>query len=97
MVRIPWLVALSVPFWPAYLYFSLSGLYIFALKHLYYPYIGWMWIASGLGYINTRIILAIAYYLRIVPIGLIMQWRNGLEYKHKESVASPWKSVKIQS
>lgn len=90
MALLPWLFNAFIPMWPIYISFSLSGLYIFAPKYLYYPYVVWMLLASVLGWINTRIILAIAYYFLIVPIGLIMQWRNGLEYKPRISEKSAW-------
>jgi hypothetical protein len=33
----------------------------------------WMKLAEALGWVNTRIILAIVYYLVITPIGLVMR------------------------
>lgn len=90
MLLLPWVFSASVPIWPIFLSAGLTSLYFFAPRLLYYPYIVWMIIASILGYINTRIILAIAYYLLIVPIGLFMQWRNGLEYKHHIKTNSVW-------
>jgi high-affinity Fe2+/Pb2+ permease len=90
MLALPWLLSNSTPMWPIYVSMLLSGLYIFAPALLYYPYIVWMFIASILGWINTRIILAIAYYLLVVPIGLFMQWRKGLEYKHQIQDDSAW-------
>ena len=86
MFVLPWIFELGRPLWPLYIALTLTGLYIFKPSWLYYPYIVWMLIASVFGYINTRVILALAYYILIVPIGLIMQWRNGLQYKHKKQV-----------
>lgn len=86
MLILPWLFNLGIPNWPLYIAIALTGLYIFKPSLLYYPYVVWMLIASVFGYINTRIILALAYYILIVPIGLIMQLRKGLQYKHKKQV-----------
>ncbi len=38
---------------------------------LKYPYILWMKIGEVLGWINTRIILGVIFYLLITPIGII--------------------------
>lgn len=94
MLLLPWLFHGSlrgvVPIWPALLSFILMALYLFKPLFLYYPYVLWMIIASVLGWLNTRIILALAYYLLIVPIGLFMQWRKGLQYKNKMPLESAW-------
>jgi hypothetical protein len=78
MLLLPWVFNAAMPTWPLY------------VKLLYYPYLVWMIIASILGFINTRLILAIAYYLLIVPTGLFMQWRKGLQYKQFDSGKSAW-------
>lgn len=90
MLLLPWVFTAAIPTWPLYISIMLSGLYIFAPQILYYPYIVWMIVASILGFINTRLILALAYYLLIVPTGLFMQWRRGLQYKQLESSESAW-------
>ncbi len=38
---------------------------------------GWMKLAGVLGYVNTRIILTIVYYLVILPIGVLMRTLKG--------------------
>ena len=35
---------------------------------------GWMWIGHVLGWINTRILLTIVFYLLITPIGVVCRW-----------------------
>lgn len=90
MLLLPWAFSAAIPAWPVYLSLILSALYIFAPTFLYYPYLVWMIIASILGFINTRLILAFAYYLLIVPTGVFMQWRKGLQYKPFESKQSAW-------
>jgi len=87
---LPWLFSSKVPLWPAYIAIGLGVLYLFAPRLLYYPYVVWMTIASFLGFFNTYLVLALAYYLLIVPIGLVMQWLKGLQYTHKSSADSTW-------
>lgn len=41
-----------------------------ALVPLYRP---WMRLAEGLGWINTRILLSLIFYLVVTPIGLVMR------------------------
>ena len=90
MGLLPWLLTAAIPLWPAILSMLLMLLYFCKPSFLYYPYITWMVVASVLGFINTRLILALAYYLLIVPIGIIMQWRNGLQYKPYKLSESSW-------
>lgn len=42
-------------------------------KSLELPYRGWMAVGQVLGWINTRIILGIIFYVIITPIGLVMR------------------------
>lgn len=87
---LPWVFNTAILLWPMYLALIFGILHIFFPKHLYYPYVAWMVIASILGFINTRIVLAIAYYFLIVPTGLIMQALKGLQYQHKIKTESAW-------
>jgi hypothetical protein len=87
---LPWLVGTNMPAWPAALSILLMLLYIFVPKALYGPYLIWMVIASILGWINTKIILALAYYLLIVPTGLLMRSLKKLQYRHYEPTQSSW-------
>jgi hypothetical protein len=87
---LPFLFSAAVPAWPVYLSLLMTASYIFAPRLLYYPYLVWMHIASVFGFINTRVILALAYYLLIVPTGLVMKWRKGLQYKQFSRQESAW-------
>lgn len=68
----PWLFNVNTPVWP----FNLAGvLWILALliPNVLKPiYTVWMSFALVLGWINTRIILALVFYIVITPTGLIM-------------------------
>jgi len=95
MLLLPWLFNGNMPHWPALLSIVLMLLYFLKPALLYYPYVIWMIIASVLGFINTRIILALAYYCLIVPIGLFMQWRKGLQYKQYSRHESAWQKREV--
>jgi hypothetical protein len=41
---------------------------------LTWPYKGWMALGHVLGWINTRIILGLIFYLIVTPIGVIRHW-----------------------
>ncbi len=68
----PWLFNVNIPVWP----FNLAGvLWILALlipNTLKPIYTVWMFFGLILGWINTRIILALVFYIIITPIRLIM-------------------------
>jgi hypothetical protein len=55
-------------------------------------YIGWMKFAFVLGWVNTRLILGVFYYLILTPTGLIMRLvgRDPLERKIDRSAPSYW-------
>jgi hypothetical protein len=43
-------------------------------KILYWPNRGWMMLGHVLGWINTRIILGLIFYVVVTPIGIIRSW-----------------------
>jgi predicted membrane metal-binding protein len=43
-------------------------------KGLFWPYKGWMAIGHVLGWINTRIILGVVFFVIITPIGILRSW-----------------------
>jgi hypothetical protein len=70
----PWVFdATSMPLWP----WILAGL--LWLPALFIPsvlrpvYVTWMKIGHGIGWVNTRIILGVLFYVVILPMGLIMR------------------------
>jgi hypothetical protein len=72
-LALPWLSRRAFPIWPC----ALSGALI--LPALLWPpalrYVHWVWVRIGfiLGWINSRIILTILFFLVIVPMGLLMR------------------------
>ncbi|WP_069472588.1 SxtJ family membrane protein [Candidatus Marithrix sp. Canyon 246] len=81
---LPWLLNLDMPVWP----FILAGvLWILALlipNSLKPIYTVWMFIGLILGWINTRIILALVFYIIITPIRLIMLLFAGKTFSQKK-------------
>ena len=91
MLFLPWLFNAAIPWWPAALSTVLAVLYFGYPAGLYVPYRGWMAIAVVLGWINTRLILALAFYVMILPIGLLLKLFNKLQYQRKPKMnASYW-------
>ena len=82
---LPWLFEQPIHWWPGVISAVLTLLYFGYPAGLYYPYRLWMAIASVLGWINTRLILGIAFFLLIMPIGLWMRFLGKLQYKTKIS------------
>ena len=70
---IPWLWSSTLPLWPwiVGLVFLVSALSVpVALRPVF---IVWMKIGHVLGWINTRLLLGIVFYLVIAPIGLVLR------------------------
>lgn len=72
---LPWVFGKSFPnefpHWP---WIALGGFWTLALvapKALHPIYKGWMKFGQVMGFINTRIILGIVFYLVVTPIGLV--------------------------
>jgi hypothetical protein len=62
---------LWIVFLGASLFFLLTGLWAYPiLKPIY---VGWMTFAFALGWVNTRLILGIVFYLIFTPTGLVMR------------------------
>ena len=70
---IPWLWGATLPVWP---WLIAAGFWLWALTlpaSLRPVYNGWMKVAVVLAWINTRLILGIAFYLVILPISLVLR------------------------
>lgn len=87
---LPWIFSSAIPIWPFAVTIVLSVLNLVAPYLLYYPYVGWMVIASILGWLNTKVLLGIIFYLLITPIGLFMKVFGKLQYKHRVHDESNW-------
>lgn len=72
-ILIPWIWGIALPVWPL---IAASVLILMALlvpKALGPVYIAWMKFANVLGWINTRIILGVIFYVIFMPVGLIVR------------------------
>lgn len=70
---IPWIWSFAWPVWPYIIATILITLALFAPAFLNPVYVKWMRFAEILGWINTRIILGLIFYLVFLPFGLIMR------------------------
>ena len=87
---LPWLFDKPWQLWPlgisAYLLIA-----NFTWKPLLLPvYVFWMMLAAVLGYINTRLILAIIYYLIMLPIGIFLRLTKKLQYQRNPKKAETY-------
>lgn len=70
---VPWWLGQGLPLWPwmAGTLIALVGLLRPAwLRPLYQ---GWLSLGAALGWVNSRTILAIVFYLLVLPIGLVLR------------------------
>ena len=80
--------------WPWFIgaacFFLTSGFFFHAV--LRPIYIGWMKFAFLLGWVNTRLILGIFFYLILTPVGLIMRLfgRDPLHRKFDRKASTYW-------
>jgi len=70
---IPWIFNNSFPTWPWIIAGVLWGWAILLPATLKPVYKGWMAIGHVLGWLNTRIILGIMFYILFLPVGLILK------------------------
>src|SRR5204863_8624325 len=75
----PWLIA-AILWVPA----------LIAPRTLVYLQRGWTWLGKGLGWLNTRVILSLLYFLVVVPFGLVMRLagRDPMRRKFEPAAAS---------
>ena len=92
IVIIPWLFDTAAKYQVLWLSGLLGGLYLVFPKGIYPFYRVWMFIAGILGWINTRLLLGIVFYLLILPIGFVMRTLGKLHYraKLKEDSSTFW-------
>jgi hypothetical protein len=69
----PWLFDRQWPLWPWILAAGLAAVALVWPNALRGVYHGWMRIGHALGWLNTRIILGVMFYVMILPAGLIMR------------------------
>ncbi len=83
---------------PQWKWFVGIGAAIFALAQVAYPimkpfHLAWMVLAEALGWLSTRVILSVFFYLIVTPTGLLMKLfgKDLLDEKIDKSAKSYWK------
>lgn len=75
-VLLPWLADKSILAWQEItlpigaVLILWSFIHPASLTHVYKP---WMYLAEKIGWVNTRIIMALLFYVIIMPIGVVMR------------------------
>jgi len=79
-----------VRIWAAVVAIILAGPAIIQPNLLRWPYRCWITIGAGLGWVNTRVILAILYFVAVMPVGLLLRMlgRSPLKLHFDPSAAS---------
>lgn len=88
MLLLPWLFGLGIPVWPLVISATLMLLYLVYPRGIYYPQLVWAYIAFVLGWINTRIILGLVFYLMIFPVGWLVRGLGKLNYNQNNNTNS---------
>jgi hypothetical protein len=73
---IPWIWDLAMPAWPLYPAVILVSMALIIPAALGPVYKIWMRFAEALGWVNTRIILGLIFFLIFFPFGIIMRMFN---------------------
>lgn len=81
----PWLLGAGLQWWTLWVSAFFISLALLAPHLIYFPYKVWMFIGGIVGFINTRIILGVTFYLLIFPIGLVLRILKKLQYKKKNN------------
>ena len=93
---LPWLFGFDLPLWPWILAGVLSGLALLSPNGLRLIYYGWMFMALILGWINTRILLGLVFFLIITPMGSIMRLFGNNPMKKKPSQSDSYRHATEQ-
>lgn len=80
---LPWLFDYQIQLWPLAVSLLLLALWLLKADWIYYPYKVWMTVAGAIGWVNTRLILGLCFYLLFMPIGRLMKWLGKLDYRDK--------------
>jgi len=69
----PWIFSHNLPYWPWFITGILWGLAILSPLTLMPVFRTWMRVGYALGWINSRIILGIMFYVIFLPSGIVMK------------------------
>lgn len=98
MFILPWLFERNISWWPLIFSGLLMLIYFSFPKGILPIYRLWMAIASVIGWINTRIILALVFYVIILPTGVLLKIFGKLQYNSFEKISekSFWKTGDVK-
>ena len=94
---IPLLWGHSFKLWTIFVGFPSIFLAIIKPSMLFYPYKGWMALGYLLGWVNSRIIFGIVFFLVIFPIGVVMRLFNYDPLRLKKNNANSYRENKADS
>jgi len=92
---LPWFFSFDFPLWPWIVAGILWGLALLIPNSLKRIYQGWMYFALVIGWINTRLLLAIVFFLIITPIGLFMRLFGKSPVKNKPSQSTSYRNLML--
>lgn len=72
-IVLPLIFGRGWPYWPWYVAGTVGGLALVAPPLLYPFYKLWMAFGAVMGWINTRLILGLLFFVVMLPIGLLMK------------------------
>lgn len=90
-IVLPWLFNAVWPVWPWVIALVFAVLAAVAPRLLYWPSRVWLGFTHVMGWLNTRIILALLFYILITPLGLLLRLLGKLDYRRQpEGSSSYW-------
>ncbi len=91
---LPWIFNKEFQYWPLYLSAILALFYFVYPMGIYPVYRVWTLMSRSIGWINTRVILALIFYIIILPSGVLLKMFGKLQYRSYEpkAQASYWKT-----
>lgn len=70
---LPWLLSFSWPLWPWLVSLAFAAVALLRPAWLGPIHRAWMVFAHGLGWLNSRLILGLTFFLIITPIGILLR------------------------
>lgn len=99
MGLLPYITGGKIPWWPLYVAGALLLVERCFPSWLYPVYWAWMMFASALNWVNTRLLLAVVFFVLILPIGYYLRWRGKLQFVRSfataPNVVSFWHESKV--
>ena len=92
----PLILGKGLQWWTLWVSLFFIVLAFIAPKLIYYPYRLWMFIGGTIGWINTRLILGLTFYLLIFPLGIVLRLMNKLQYQNNKSASHDSNSNYVQ-